>query len=101
MSSTPKQQKGVKKMLDTTLLLLLVTLIVQGLKQIGFDIKDNGAKVIALFVAALFLFANGLIDLFVPAAYRPLLQQIVDIIKAFLTLFAPAGVYSFAKLFAK
>ena len=88
-------------MLDSTLSILLATLVVQGLKQIGLEVKDNTAKVIGLAIAALFLFGNGLIDLFVPVAYKPIVQQVVDLVRSVLTIFAPAGAYGYAKLIAK
>lgn len=87
-------------MLDVTLQAFLVTLIVQGLKQLGFIVGGDAAKVVTLAVAALFLFANGLIDAFVPAEYRPVVQSIVDFLKLLLGIAAPAGVYGYAKLVA-
>jgi hypothetical protein len=86
-------------MLDPTLNVALALLIVQGLKAIGFPVSGELAKIISLAVTALFLFANGMIDAFLPPEYRPLAQQIVDFIKAILLLFAPAGAYSFVKFF--
>ncbi len=88
-------------MLDPTLNVALALLIVQGLKAIGFNVTDNAAKIVSLAVTALFLFANGLIDAFLPKELRPIAQQLVDIIKALLLLFAPAGAYSFLKFFRK
>ncbi len=86
-------------LLDLTLQAVLASLIVQGLKQIGMD-GDKHGKVVALGVGALFLVANGLIDLFVPAGERSTAQALVDALKAVLLIFAPPGVYGAAKLFA-
>lgn len=84
---------------DLTLQAVLASLAVQGLKQMGMD-GDKYGRVVALFVAAAFLVANGLVDLFVPEELRPTAQSIVDALKAVLLLFVPPGVYSAAKLFA-
>jgi hypothetical protein len=87
-------------LLDLTLQAVLASLIVQGLKQMGMD-GDKYGKVVALCVGAMFLVANGLIDLFVPADYRPAAQSVVDAIKAILLIFAPPGVYGAVKMFTR
>ena len=85
-------------MLDPILEAALVSLIVQGLKNVGLW-KDEYGKAIALAVASLFFLANGLIAAYVPAAYKPLVQQAVDIIKTLLALFAVPGVFEYVKFF--
>ncbi len=87
-------------LLDLTLQAVLASLIVQGLKQLGMD-GDKYGKVVALGVGATFLVANGLIDLCVPADYRPAAKSVVDAVKAVLLIFAPPGVYGAAKMFAQ
>lgn len=85
-------------MLDATLLALLVTLIVQGMKAIGLPVSDTRAKVVTIAVGALFFLANGLIDLFVPAEFRLFAQQVIDFLKALLVVLTPAGIYGYIKL---
>ncbi len=85
-------------MLDVALQSAMVTLVIQGLKQLGLKVEGNPAKVVTLAIAALFLFANGLIDAFVPEAGRPVLKMAIDLLKAALALAVPAGLYGYAKL---
>lgn len=87
-------------MLDSVLAGLVVTVIIQGLKQLGIVLEGDKAKVVTLAVAALFLFANGMIDAFLPESVRPIAQQVVDFLKAILAIAVPAGLYGYAKLLA-